>query len=218
MFIDMHVHSQASDDAGATVEAYLRWAQVLRRNYQLDGLVFTEHRQYLLEREEEYERLSQRFDIVVLQGAEVETDWGHFLLYGLTEELIKEFDLGRPNLEAVALIEAVNNSGGIAIPAHPGRERVGLFDCVGRYAQQLDKIKVIELLNGANKPAENERALELAKQRGYFGIGGSDAHYVSSLASCLTWFKNPVNNISQLVKELYKGEYRALRLEEAKSA
>jgi predicted metal-dependent phosphoesterase TrpH len=214
MIIDMHVHSQASDDAGASVEAYLRWTQNLRKNYRLDGLVFTEHRKYQIDYG--YEELAREFDILILQGAEVETNYGHFLLYGIKEEILDQFDFSQTDLDAKALIKTVVNRGGIAIPAHPGRENVGFCDYSEQGEKELNEVKIIELLNGANKPPENLRAIELARQKGYFGIGGSDAHYVSSLGTCLTWFKNPITNMDQLIAELYKGDYRPIYLDEAK--
>ena len=44
MIIDMHVHSDVSDDGMASVETYMKWMTKLRRNYRIDGIVFTEHR------------------------------------------------------------------------------------------------------------------------------------------------------------------------------
>ena len=38
----MHVHSKRSDDAGGTVEGYLKWISVIRKKgYQVDGIVLT---------------------------------------------------------------------------------------------------------------------------------------------------------------------------------
>lgn len=214
MIIDMHVHSQASDDAGGSVEAYLRWAQNLRKHYQLDGLVLTEHRKYQVE--SKYDELAQEFNILILKGAEVETNYGHFLVYGIREEVLSQFDLRRTDLNTKALMEKVVSTGGIMVPAHPGRETVGICDYLAQSGEDLKKIRVIEELNGANKAPENLKAIELARQKNYFGIGGSDAHYVSSLGTCLTRFKNSITNISELVAELYKGDYCPIYLDEAK--
>lgn len=212
-YIDMHVHSSASDDAAAEAEAYLKWIRFLRKNHQIDGLVFTEHRQY--NGTTEYAGLAERYEILILQGAELETDWGHFLLYGAGEEMARRFDLSSPHLKALDLIQEAARWGGIAIPAHPGRRNIGLCD----YEDQMDglsEIRVIESLNGSSKPAENLRAQELAARRGYFGIGGSDAHFVSSVGSCLTRFLTPIRDMEQLVEALRQGRFRPIRLEEAK--
>jgi hypothetical protein len=102
------------------------------------------------------------------------------------------------------------------IPAHPGRETVGLCNYLAEFREDLKQIKAIEQLNGANNHQENLKAIELARQNNYFGIGGSDAHYVSSLGTCLTHFKNSIANINQLVADLYKGDYRPIYLDDAK--
>jgi len=214
MIIDMHVHSQASDDAGASVEAYLRWAQNLRKHYCLDGLVLTEHRKYQIGAE--YDELAREFNLLILKGAEVETNYGHFLLYGISEEVLSQFDFSRTDLNAKTLLEKVVSTSGIMVPAHPGRETVGLCDYLPQVGGELKGIRVIEQLNGANKPPENLRAVELARRKNYFGIGGSDAHYVTSLGTCLTRFKNSISNMNQLVTELYKGDYWPIYLDEVK--
>ena len=88
----MHVHSKQSDDAGGTVEGYLKWIGVLRKKgYRLDGIVLTEHRGF--DFDIDYSEIANQYDVLVLKGAEVETDLGHVLLYGITEALTNQFDL-----------------------------------------------------------------------------------------------------------------------------
>ena len=43
MLLDLHTHSVASDDSRATVEQYIKWANVLRKKGKsIDGFVLTE--------------------------------------------------------------------------------------------------------------------------------------------------------------------------------
>jgi hypothetical protein len=212
MNLDMHVHTNASDDAAATPEAYLKWLDVLRKKYVIDGVVFTEHRSY--DWKVNYEGLAQEHGLLVLRGVEVETDHGHFLLYGVSEGLLARFDLGKANLPALELIEQARETGGIAVPCHPGRPVVGLCDYLSR-GDTLLGVKVVEQLNGSSNEEENRRATELASEKGYYGIGGSDAHYVTYIGSCLTQFDSPIADMGQLVEELHKGNYRPIRLEDA---
>ena len=82
MLVDMHCHSVSSDDSRATVEQYLKWIQVLRRRgYQLDAIALTEHRKY--DKDLDYSALSREYDVVVLKGSELDTRYGHFLVYGV---------------------------------------------------------------------------------------------------------------------------------------
>ena len=46
MILDLHLHSERSDDSRASVEAYLKLLQRKRDERPLDGIVLTEHRQF----------------------------------------------------------------------------------------------------------------------------------------------------------------------------
>ena len=62
VYIDMHVHSKQSDDAGGTVEGYLKWINVIRRKgYQVDGIVLTEHRGF--DFEIDYSDLAEQYGV-----------------------------------------------------------------------------------------------------------------------------------------------------------
>ncbi|MBI4302381.1 MAG: hypothetical protein HY664_07235 [Chloroflexi bacterium] len=211
MILDMHVHTAASDDAAATAEAYLRWIGNMRKKHQIHGMVFTEHRSY--DQERDYSALAQKYDVLIFKGAEIETMWGHFLVYGVTDGLLKQFDFMDINLDAAELVREVQAQGGIAVPSHPGRKFIGLCDYINSGAD-FSAIKVIEALNGGSSQEENRRAFELAAQNNLFGIGGSDAHYVSALGTCMTQFKRPITCIEELVEELYSGDYKPIYLKE----
>ncbi|TMA42790.1 MAG: histidinol-phosphatase, partial [Deltaproteobacteria bacterium] len=51
MILDLHLHSELSDDSRAPVEAYLKLLARKRDERPLDGIVLTEHRQFDLRRE-----------------------------------------------------------------------------------------------------------------------------------------------------------------------
>jgi len=211
MIIDMHVHSDVSDDAAATAEGYLKWLDVRRKKYQIDGIVFTEHRAYRPDLD--YTALAAKHQVLILRGSELETDCGHFLVYGVTTGLLEQFDFADTSIKAEELVREVRAAGGIAIPSHPGRKNIGYCDYAGNSSAE---IRVIETLNGGSSKAENERAIKLAAERQWFGIGGSDAHYVSSLGTCLTKFDVPIRRQEDLIEMLYQGRCRAIHLGEAR--
>ena len=70
-------------------------------------------------------------------------------------------------------------------------------------------------LNGSNRPGEQERADALIDQRGYLGTGGSDAHVVSAIGSCMTQFDGEVRSEADLVELLRAGAFRAVHLDDA---
>lgn len=210
--VDMHCHSVASDDARATVEQYLRWIQVLRqRGYRVDGIVLTEHRKF--DPSVDYTPLAQRYGVTVLKGAELDTRWGHFLVYGVTEVLLRAIDFTDVRMDARLLMEEAQRCGAIAVPAHPGRYGIGLVEFLAQGADL--PLEIIEVLNGGSRRGENERAEALLKERNLKGIAGSDAHFVSTIATCLTAFPAPIRSEGELVEALRAGAFRALRLEES---
>ena len=215
MFVDMHCHSVSSDDARATVEQYLKWIQVLRkRGYRIDSIVLTEHRKYDVAAD--YSALSREYEVVVLRGSELDTRYGHFLVYGVNDRLLKSVDLADLRLDPLALMREAEECGAVAIPAHPGRFGIGLCEHVDKGTDFSD-VTTVELLNGSNRRGENERALELVKAWKLKGTGGSDAHFVSAVGTCLTEFAQPIRDEQELVEALRAGEFRAVHLEETRN-
>ena len=72
MILDLHLHSELSDDSRAPVEAYLRLLTRRRRERPLDGIVLTEHRQFDPRRD--YRALEDAYGIRIFTAAEDETD------------------------------------------------------------------------------------------------------------------------------------------------
>ena len=214
MYIDMHVHSKQSDDAGGTVEGYLKWINVIRRKgYQVDGIVLTEHRGF--DFEIDYSDLAEQYGVVVMKGAEIETNLGHVLTYGITRAMTEEFDFKNITLPASEVLRAVRRENAYAIAAHPGRPRIGLWQHIQNGAS-ADGFKTIELLNGGSSAEENALAQELADTYGFQCVGGSDSHYVSTIGRCITRFKRPVTCVEELIEELHTGDFEPVLLEDTK--
>ena len=211
MFWDLHCHSVSSDDSRATVDQYVKWVQVLRkRNYVVDGIVLTEHRKFDFDKD--YSDLARQYDLLILKGSELDTRYGHFLVYGVTEPLTKDIDFSDVRMDARELMQAARQNDAIAIPAHPGRFGIGLTEYI-KQGEEFPAVDVVELLNGGGRAGENERAEELCQQFGYMGIGGSDAHFTSHIATCMTDFRANIANEIQLVDALLSKEFQPVRLE-----
>lgn len=215
MFLDLHCHSVSSDDSRATVEQYVKWVQVLRkRNYAVDGIVLTEHRKFDFDKD--YSSLAQQYGLLILKGSELDTRYGHFLVYGVNEGLTRDMDFSDVRMDARELMKAAKQHDAVAIPAHPGRFGIGLTEYI-QQGETFPDVDVVEILNGGGRAGENERAEELCQQYGYLGIGGSDAHFTSHIATCLTDFRYSIASESQLVDALLSKEFRPVRLEETAS-
>lgn len=201
-YLDLHVHSaDGSDDAGGTVEGYLKW-MAGRRSHGLrfDGFVVTEHRRFDLDRD--YSALAARYDAVVLRGVEVETDVGHVLVFGVTPAFLARFDLASVSLPHEEVFRAAWETGGVAVGAHAGRPRIGCVEHADERGVTLEDVRIVEALNGGSNDYENGRAFDLAEARGMRTVGGSDAHFVSAVGRCLTRFDRPIRTIDDLVAAL----------------
>jgi predicted metal-dependent phosphoesterase TrpH len=212
MIIDMHVHTQASRDSSAAVDKYCRLIKRYREYHPFHGLVITEH--CLYDQQMPYQKISDQYDVLILQGVEAETNLGHLLLYGITAEFLKQIDVSRRNLNSQVVIKTINDCGGIAIPAHPFRSSI-YGRALTKNEIQLDEVSIIEELNGSNSREQNQKAAALIKQTDLRGIGGSDAHYANRdwFLNCATEFENTVHTSEDLVKELRHGLFRAIHLD-----
>ena len=207
MILDLHLHSELSDDSRAPVEAYLKLLQRKRAERPLDGIVLTEHRQFDLERD--LRELEDRYGLLILNAAEVETDYGHVLVYGVNADILARFDFADVRLSAQDVISEVYRLGGVALPCHPGRPNVGLC---AHYESKgpLDGVIAVEALNGGSKKGEDARVQELMRQYGYAGFGGSDSHLVSFVGIVATEFDADIRSMDDLVRELRSGRCRAV--------
>jgi len=211
MILDLHAHTDASEDSRAPIEGYLKWLQRKRDLVPVDGIVLTEHRQW--NPDVDYRDLEDQYGVLLLRGAEVETDYGHVLIYGVTEEMTRRFDFADVRLPAQEVIREVTRLGGVAAPCHPGRPTIGLCE---HYESKppLEGVVTVEALNGGSRRGENERVRAVMEVHGYKGFGGSDAHLVSLIGICATEFDAEIASIDDLVEQLRDGDYRPIDFRE----
>ena len=205
MILDLHTHSIKSDDGRAKVENYCKWIQ--KKELDLDGFVLTEHRQF--DATSDYRHLEDEYGLVILKASEVETDYGHVLVFGVNDDLVNSFDFAKVDNPLPMVLEAADRCGAFAAPCHPGRKNVGLF---AHYENKgaVDGVHTVEVLNGGSIPGEDELSVEQAEQRGYAGFGGSDSHIVSRIGYCATDFTADIADMDDLVGALRSGDFRAV--------
>ena len=210
MILDLHTHSIKSDDGRAKVNNYCQWIKT--KNVPIDGFVLTEHRQF--DFESDYSELAADYGITILKGAEVETEYGHVLVYGVNEALYQEFDFSEIGLELEMVIEKCNEHGAVAAPCHPGRPRVGMSAHLEEHGVPKG-VRIVEIFNGGSRGDEDRIVADMAQELGYVGIGGSDSHIVSHIGRCATRFKNPITSEAELVEALKAEEFEAITNREA---
>jgi predicted metal-dependent phosphoesterase TrpH len=208
VILDLHNHSIKSDDARAKVENYCQWIQ--KRELPIDGFVLSEHRQF--DRDGDYRALEDEYGILILKASEVETDYGHVLVFGVNEDMQNAYDFSRIGLSCQMVVDTAKRCGGIAVPCHPGRTKVGMKAHVEARGP-VEGVEVIEVLNGGSRGSENADALALAESLGCRGVGGSDAHIVSHIGRCATKFEQPIASVEGLVDALRAGKFEAIQWE-----
>ena len=205
MILDMHSHSIASDDGRAKVENYCQWIQ--KKKIPIDGFVLSEHRQF--DDANDYRALEDRFGLLILKASEVETEYGHVLVYGVNDDLKASFDFADIRNPLAMVLEEAKRCGAVAVPCHPGRPKVGMcahWETKG----EVEGVEIVETLNGGSRDGENEEAIEYAERYGWKRIGGSDSHIVSHIGRCATRFTADIQDIDGLVSALKIDEYEAV--------
>lgn len=209
MILDLHTHSIKSDDGRAKVQNYCQWIRT--RDIPIDGFVLTEHRQFDLE--SDYSALAREFDLTILKASEVETEYGHVLVFGVSDDLLKEFDFSDIHLPLAQVIDACRRHDAVAVPCHPGRPRVGMSAHLEEFGVPAG-VRIVETYNGGSRGGEDAVAQAMASDLGYLGIGGSDAHIVSHVGRCATRFPARIDNERELVEALQAEEFEAITYRE----
>ena len=210
---DLHVHTVVgSSDSGLKPTDLIREA----KRIGLDGVILTEHGggwdKFT------FERFARGNDIVLLRGLEVETDMGHILVLGLDG-----YSAGIGNVRE--LRKVVDRVGGVMISAHPFRNIFNKpphnLNLVFRDSNELPRnskeaanhplfelVDDIEVVNGATADRENRFALEVSRHLEFKGTGGSDAHSVHGLGSCVTIFEGEIRSETDLIEAIKAKAFR----------
>jgi predicted metal-dependent phosphoesterase TrpH len=204
MIVDLHCHSVRSDDGRAKVENYCQW--IRKKSLPIEGLVLTEHRQF--DDRSDYRPLEDRYGLLILKASEVETDYGHVLVFGVNDDLVHSFDFARIDNPLPEVLAAADRCGAVAAPCHPGRVNVGLFAHYERKGP-VDGVRLVEVYNGGSRPGEDDLSAREAERYGYGGFGGSDSHIVSRIGRCATEFVDPIASMDDLVGALRAGRFEA---------
>jgi hypothetical protein len=212
MKIDLHSHTSHGSSC-----AYMDPDQLVKRAKAvgLDGVCITDHDQIWAR--DAIQRIRDRHDFLVIGGAEVSTDCGEILTFGLHESVLK---VGTPS----GLRAMVDAAGGAMVLAHPFRtepelvssrdqatygEEPGPFDALAQRPvfQFLDGM---EVYNGQSGKREAAFTADAAVHLNLPGTGGSDAHAVHGVGSCYTAFEARIRCEKDLVEEIKVGRCRAV--------
>jgi predicted metal-dependent phosphoesterase TrpH len=187
MKFDLHMHTtRHSPDSDMDPLDLVQRAQELR----LDGVVITEH-DWLWTETELNELRAAAPGLVVLAGVEVGAREGHFLVYGVHDPFT--LPVGIPVAE---LCQEVHRQGGAVVAAHPFRWGQPFDDILREERPDLDGVELMS--NNMDKHCRS-RAAVVRKERGFAGLGNSDAHHKNVLGICYTEFDAVIRDNRDLV-------------------
>ena len=204
MLIDLHNHTYPkSDDSFMSADELVDAARLAG----LDGVCITEHDDFWSS--DDTADLTRRHGILVLPGAEINTDAGHVLVFGLRRY---RFGMHKPSF----LRAEADSLGAVLIAAHPYRRRYledPASDPAVR-AEMLDRaiadpqlrlFDAVESCNGRGSLNENRFAHDLNQVLGRPGVGGSDAHRIQQIGTAATRFERRITSLDDLIAEIRAG-------------
>jgi histidinol phosphatase-like PHP family hydrolase len=207
MLIDLHTHTTPKSD-----DSYLKPDELIinAKRAGLDAVCLTEHDWFW--DDEDIVKLSEKHDFLILPGVEITTEEAHLLVFGL-----KKYIFGMHRASFVRRL--VDEAGGAIIVAHPYRRHfpIGSEPEDERYYPALTRAcesplfevaDAVEVINGRGSERENTFSQEIARKLGMKGIAASDAHEVSDIGRCATFFERRITNLQELITELKEGRFR----------
>lgn len=195
MLIDLHCHTLPRSACSALDPLELARLAAERG---LDGICLTEHDRAW--DADALDALRRAAPIAVFSAAELTTDLGHVLAFGLPASAF--------SAEARELAAAAERHGALLYLAHPARD--GLLRVT---RETVDYFVSVEAANGSDSRLQNIAAAGLAKGFRLPGIGGSDAHTAAEVGRAATRFAAPVRSDGGLLDALRAGAYEAVLLD-----
>jgi len=205
---DLHVHTLKYSDCSFIGPEDLITQAVEKK---LDGIALTEHGMRWPQQEfDKLRKLADPYGLVLINGQEIYTASekneleGEFLVFGIQQSLTGRYS-------AQQLIDIVHAEGGIAIAAHPYKlSRKGKFHYYGAgdlvYKLAID---AIELCHPDHTELAVKKVRKAMDKLGIPGTGGSDAHKIFALGSCVTVFANKIFDEKDFIREIRLGNLSA---------
>ena len=158
--LDLHIHSQYSEDAFGTPKEIIK--HLKKRG--INGMCITDHNS--VKGSLQALKICPK-DFVVIPGLEISTLDGHVLGLNLKENI-------SPKKSLEITIEKIIEMNGIPIIPHVYRNMSGIKN--NKLKSIKNSIKTIEVFNSCSQPKTNFKMAKIAKKYNFGGTGGSDTH------------------------------------------
>ena len=206
MVMDIHIHTKVgSGDSSIEPEELIE--EAIRKG--LDGICITEHG---VKKPFWAFELGEKRGFLVIGGMEVGTELGDLLIFGVDE-------IPRTLYRARDLCSYVREKGGAIVAAHPFRvyftwrswisskKSITLEKALGWELFRL--VDAMEVVNGWATEEEVNFSFEVARRLGIGRTGGSDAHTLRDVGTCVTIFEGEIRGEEDLVREIKRGRMMA---------
>ncbi len=186
--LDLHIHSQYSEDAQGTPKEIIKYL----KDKGLNGMSITDHN--TLEGSIKALKLAEK-DFCVIPGIEISTADGHVLALNVKEPIPKA-------LSFEETIEKIIDQGGTPIIPHLFRNMSGIKE--NNLKRIVKKLNAIEVFNSCSLPQTNLKTFKIAKKYNLGGTGGSDSHIPEYVGNAYTTFDTVDLSIDNLINEINK--------------
>ncbi|RJO64020.1 MAG: PHP domain-containing protein [Candidatus Omnitrophota bacterium] len=174
--VDFHIHSRYSFDALSSIDGLLCKA----KKCGLDAIAITDHN--TIRGSVEAARRNTDPGFLVICASEVATEFGDMIGLFLNKEITSR--------KCADVIEEIKGQGGVVLIPHPDLRRLPL--------SILKSADLIELYSARSPAKEELRIAQIAEECSLIPVGGSDAHFVSDVGSCLNTYEEKIANMESL--------------------
>jgi predicted metal-dependent phosphoesterase TrpH len=186
--LDLHLHSEYSDDAAGTPKEIL--SVVKKRGF--NGVAFTDHN--TVEGGLKARKIAPK-DMIVIPAVEISTRDGHLIAYNVTTALPK-------GLSVEETVDKILDVGGIPVVPHLFRNMSGIKK--DKLVPIIDKIPAIEIFNGCSLPSTNLKTAKIAQEFHLGGTGGSDSHHPEYAGTSYTTVDTTDLRVDTILSEIVK--------------
>lgn len=209
MLIDLHVHTNYSDDYTVSLEEAVEQC----RAAGINALALTEYDR--IPDLDEVAATSKKLEFPVFVGIDIDTDDGRVLAFapdpsaaGFSE---MSWDPGDGPMGIKEVLAVLDDLGGAVIATHPYLDDGGPY--LGDRIYKMGGIAGVEVVCGIKQHLANDSALEAASALGLPTIGGSDTGPEGQrLGRFATAFSKTVSTQEELVGTLREGGYWAVEI------
>jgi len=184
--LDLHIHSQYSEDAGGTPKEIIKSL----KKKGINGMCITDHN--TVKGSLEALKICPK-DFIVIPGSEISTLEGHILGLNIRENI-------SPKKSIEITIEKIIDQGGIPIIPHVYRNMSGIKK--RKLNSIISKINTIEVFNSCSQPKTNLKMSKIAKKNNFGGSGGSDTHEPQYAGYGYTIINTNDENIDSIITQI----------------